>query len=359
MSMGCDGRRASMFRGAWMSVVFVVLAAGGASLEAQPQGDGGGAMVAPDQLIDEALKKIENGDGQSLQEAAVLVRKARILKPSLDKIKLAEGLLAIGDRRQVEAIARLEEYNKSEEGRNDYRGFQAVGNIYKTSLMYRQAAPALERAKGLTATDEEGRRLKADIAIDLAFVYFNLKRKDESLRAAQEAEQLAPEDPKIQLRLGQVAANTEEQELATRSAARAVEQLTAAIQTDPLKRENYSLLQGAYQLQGNMYQRQLSSLPKDGSPYFHLAGIMRSMADNGRRVQMLDARDTILQALSREPENSQYLLFAARLEADLGAEEEALERIEQVLRASPDHEEAAKLREALQRLPRNAVPGGD
>jgi len=348
-------------RGPWPQTVVIAAILAGAwvgvePLTAQTRDDSAAGMVSPEQLIEEALKKIDAGDDASLQEAGQLIRKARILKPTMDKIKLAEGLLAIGAKRQVEAIARLEEYNKSEEGRNDYRGFHAVGNVYKNSLMYRQAAPALEKAKSLAPVEVDGKQLRADIAIDLSFVYFQLKRKEESLRAAQEAEQLAPKDPKIQLRLGQVAVNTEEQDLAARSAAKAVELLRAAIQADPLKRENYSLLQNAYQLQGALHQRQLVAQPKDGGPYFQLARIIRAMADNGRRMQMLDARDTLLQALTREPTNAEYLLFAARLEVELGARDEAQERLEQLLQESPDHEEAKKLLETLRVSPRGEGP---
>ena len=53
------------------------------------------------------------------------------------------------------------------------------------------------------------------------------------------------------------------------------------------------------------------------------------------------------QALAKEPDKPEYLLFAAALEADLGAYDEAREKVERVLQSSPENREALELRDRL------------
>jgi len=330
---------------AWLLIglACLVLASGVASGQS-PEPPKTDELFSPEQMAEDALKKIKTGD---FQEAAALIRRAKTLKPKLDKLMLAEGLLAIAARRQVEAVEKLEAYNKSSEGKTDYRGFAAVGRIYKNSYMLSQAVPALKKAKDLAPLEENGKRRRAEITVDLATVYFALQQKDQAAEAAKEAQKLAPDDAGVQLRLAQVAFSTKDQETAAKGAERAIELSTAALRADPLKKETYQLLASCCWLQGELAQQAVSANPDASINYLKIAQALRQWAEINRRISLLDAREAVKQALAKEPDKPEYLLFAAALEADLGAYDEAREKVERVLQSSPDNREALELRNRL------------
>lgn len=303
-------------------------------------------QVAPERMLEDALNKIESG---SLREADALIRKVKVFKPTLDKLKLAEGLLLRENKaRHVEAITLLAEYNKTEEGRTDYRGFLAIGAIYRESLMFREAIPALERAKNLAPIELNGRRLRAEAAIDLAVAYRSLDRKEQAIEAAREAQRLAPDDPGVQLKLAQIAFATEDYATATKGVDRAIEQVLPLQKRDPLRRLHYDVLLSCYQLKINLGRHELAVKSESPAAYYGLGVAARNLAEVSKLYALLDARDSVGQALAKEPENPQYLLFAARLEAELGATGDALEKIELILKTSPENRDAKDLREQIQ-----------
>lgn len=318
-----------------------------------PKGDD---LLTPEQMVEEALKKIETGD---LQEAVLLIRRAKMLKPKLDKIWLAEGLLLTsqGRSRGAEAVEKFEAYNKSDEGKTDYRGFAAVGRIYKDSYMPSQAVSALKKAKDLAPLEEDGKRVRAEITVDLANVYLTLKQKDQAAETAKEAQKLAPDDAKIQLRLAQIAFSTKDQETAAKGAERAMALSTAALRTDPLKKETYQILYSCCRLQADLAQQEISANPDASINYFKLAQAQRQGAEVARRLGLLEAWEAVRQALAKEPDKPEYLLLAAALEADLGAYDEAREKVERVLRSNPDHREALELRDRLKAA--SGTPAGE
>ena len=320
----------------WLGVVSTAAVWG--QTPPQPESE---QLLPPEQMIEEALKKIDAGD---LQQADTLLRRARVLKPTMDKIKLVEGLLALGVKNRIAALSRLEAYNKTEEGRNDYRGFLAVGRVYKDSNMFRLAVLPLETAKAIAPLEENGRRVRAETAVELADAYFSLPRKDKALEAAKEAQKLAPDDAKVQLRLGQIAFRSEDYETAAKGADRAIELLVAAMRLDPLKRDTYGQFNSCYLLKRDL-ERKLN--PNSAASYYRLAIVARNAAEISRLVILLDARDNANQALTKEPDNLEYLLFAARLEADLGAVDEAREKVGRILKSNPEHREAIELQERL------------
>jgi tetratricopeptide (TPR) repeat protein len=304
-------------------------------------------VATPEEMIDQALLKIETGD---LPEATDLVQRAKMLNPTLDKILLAEGLLDIEAGRPLEAIATLENYKNTEEGKDDYRGYAAIGAIYKRSLKYRLAATALRQAKELAVRAKDSRGLRAELALDLAMVYAQLKRYTKATEAAREAERLAPNDPKVQLGLGRIAANSGNVEVATKSVEQAIALLKTELKKDPLKEQLYLDLRSCYQLAVSLQQQENTLRPEDGLPYFSLALITADDAELSRRIGLLTSRQYALEALARDPESNDYRIYVARLEADLGATEEAWKKLDEVLRADPDNRPAHLLRESLQTI---------
>lgn len=333
-------RTAFLLPAVWL--MFAALAAPAAGQVPSPEPE---RLPPPEQIIDEALKKIDEGQ---LQDADALLRRARVLKPTMDKIKLVEGLLALGAKDSIGALGRLQEYNKTQEGRNDYRGFLAVGRIYKDSQMPRMAFPHLEKAKLLApeVEKESGKRVEAEIAIELAIVYNAVPMKDKALEAAKEAKELAQDDARVQLSYGRIAFGMDKFSEAAQSADRAIELLVAAQRADPLKRDTYQQLNACYYLRRDLALRESKDAP-DGAPYFRLAVAALNLAEVNRLAILLDGRESIVQALVKEPENIEYLLLVARFEAELGAVDEAQARLDRILKGDPENREALALREQL------------
>jgi tetratricopeptide (TPR) repeat protein len=300
-------------------------------------------------MLDQALLKIEAGQ---LPEAADLVQRAKMINPTLDRILLAEALLDIEAGRSLEAIQSLDIYNRTDEGKGDYRGHAAVGAIYKRSLKFRLAAPALRKAKDLAMRVKDNRSLLAELSLDLAVVNARLMRFTKATEAAREAERLAPDNPRVQLGLGRIAVGSGDLENAAKAVERAIALFKTEIQQDPFKEQTYLDLRTAYQLAVNLHEQENTLRPEDGLPYFNLAVILADDAELNRRVGLLSARQYALEALARDPENNEYRIFTARLEAHLGATEEAWNRIDEVLRTDPNNSSAHWLRESLQSAPR-------
>jgi tetratricopeptide (TPR) repeat protein len=312
-----------------------------------PPPPGSADLASAEQMIDDAIKKIEDND---LDHAAELIRKARVLNPNMNKIKLAEGLFGVALKRDQgpAAINSLEAYNKSPEGQSDYRGFLAVGRQYASSFLFQQAIPALEKAKKLAPAEQDGHHVRAEVAIELANMYLLKKQNARALDEAKDAQNLAPDDMRVQLSLAQIAFRTEEFETAAKCCDHAIELLHTALRNDPLKRETYQLLLNAYSLRTPMLQREIKAKPDAAAPYYRLAINARNLAEVVRLANLLDARENATQALNKEPNNAECLLLAAQLEAELGAVDEARRHVDELLKIKPDYREALELRERLQ-----------
>ena len=213
--------------------------------------------------------------------------------------------------------------------------------------MYRQAVPMLEKALNLAPFEENGRPLRAELGMDLAIILFKLKRNAEAMKVAKESQRLAPNDARIQLLFAQAAATAEDYELAAKAIKRTISLLQDELQTDLFKRETHTLLRACYDTAIKLQQREMNNRPDDGLPYFNLAVTLRGASEVDRRIRLLDAYEILEQARTKEPDNFAWSVFAARLEAELGAVNKALETLEQVLQAAPDNREALKLRDNL------------
>jgi tetratricopeptide (TPR) repeat protein len=322
-----------------------VLAAPGIASAQLPDAGGLRPDQSPEEMVDAALEKIRTGD---LEQARVLILNVKKLKPTLDKLNLAEGLWLIEARQVPDAIQRLTAYNKSPEGLNDWRGFAAIGEIHKNSRMYRMAIRPLTEAKKFAPVDERGEPIRAQVTMNLALCYLGLDRKEDALAAAQEAEALASSDPDILLGAARVAMGANDEAFAEQKARRALNLLWAKIRNDPFDQDAHSTLQSSYRLLGRMKERELLPDPAEGQPFFALATLARESAEVDRRVSLLLAREFALQAIEREPGKYEWRVFVARLEMELGGLQEAKNRVDELLREAPENEEALALRALIQ-----------
>ncbi len=310
------------------------------------------APDAPDAkaMVDEALAKLEAGD---IQDAARLFQEAAKVRPDLDKLLLLEGLLHVEYSHGAEAVQKLEAYNATATGRVDYRGFQAVGNLYLESLMYRQATLGLERAKGLAPIRDPVRNkpIKALITMDLAGAYLGLSRTKQAVKVAKEAVEAAPKDADIQLRFSEIVANARDFELAGTASDRAIVLFKGEIRDKPFSKDAHKKLQRALQVSYMLHDYHLKKKKNEGEHYHNLARVLRQQAALDRRITLLNALDLATQAIERSPERVDWQLFAAQLEIDLGGMAQARERVIEIIARHPRNAEAIRLKEQLDVAP--------
>ncbi|MEK6645041.1 MAG: hypothetical protein AABZ08_14160 [Planctomycetota bacterium] len=303
--------------------------------------------LSPEQMVDEALRRFDAGD---YNEAFNFMQKAEQLKSDIEKLWLIKGLLYLEARpkRGPEAIKLLTDYNQTPEGKNDFRGNAAIGRAYKDSRMYRLAIVPLDRAKKLAPMEQDGKPLRALIAMDLAEAYYGLKNDKQAVAAAKEAESLAPNDAGIQLALGKIAASTKDYDTAVKAADRAIGLLNAKARTDPFRNEDIKRLVEAADLKIKLYGQKLDENPKDAIALYELAVAWREKADIDRRMNLMKARESGLKGIAFDSKLYRLQVLVAAVEAELGAFQDALDRLNDTINADPENQAAIKLRGEIQ-----------
>ncbi len=320
------------------------------TVSAQPRAGLGSERMTARETIEEALKKFDEGD---YAESKMLLDRARGINPGLPKLALVEGLLImeINPQSSIQALGLLEKYNKSSEGKNDYRGHAAVGKLYRDSRMWRQARHPLETAMSLAprSGDSDWEADLAQLHIHLSAVYFRLGMSEEAIKAATAASKTAPNDPDIHFQLGRMAAASAENfDEARASVGKAISLIEARLKDDPFDVQDYRLLQSCHGLMIQTYRIDLSKHAEDPVLYQRVA---EALCEAGRiewRKTLLNAREFAIQAVERAPRDANLLVFVAQLESDLGAKQDALDRLRGVLSFAPENKKALQLQAKIQ-----------
>lgn len=324
----------------------LAIGAGRAPAQQNPsQPSAAGTVITPDELLDNALRLIDSGD---YKEAAAITDRVYRLKPDHPRLKLIQALFLIESKRSAEALQILSEYNDSEDGKKDYRGFAAVGTIYKKSYAFTTAVRPLELAKTFAPVEANGKPVKAQITIELASVLQKLKRTKEAMTALKEAESLAPNDAGVQMHLGEVSLEAQEYDAALRFADRSIELTMGQLRSDPFKRTEHDLLKQTNELKIKVARSQSAAKPEEGKPYFTLAEATDALGEAERRISLLDARDSALQALSKDPKQHNWRVFLARIELELGGVQDAIDHVNEVLKEDPQNAAALQFRSEIQ-----------
>ncbi len=332
-------------RSRWLLVMFAVAAglfACSQQAAAQIPGyDDDTDVRTPEELIEGAIENIEKGE---YTEADAAIRRARALEPNFAKVQLAEGLLLVETGAFLQAVSKFQAYNESEAGRQDHRGFAALGDIWMESRNYRGAIRPLEVARSLTPPDEDGGKTKqAKVTMDLAYAYLGLDRRKEAMDMAKQAELLAPRDASVQLRLAQLAARSNDATVSETALGRAITLLRAEIAADPFDKEAHTELKDAYDLLMRIKMVDVRAKPDDSEPYFAIAELAKETTNIDMRINLLKAREWAMEAAKKDERNPQYSLFLARLEMRLEAFSDAKARVQDVLARDESNKEAAQL----------------
>ncbi|MCG8407404.1 MAG: hypothetical protein MI923_19570 [Phycisphaerales bacterium] len=329
----------------WLFMILFVMAAPIQVLAQVPKEGEIKAAPNPEKMLETALSKIDSGD---IAEASRLFQRASRLKPTLNKLKLLEGLLYLEDKRGADALFVLDQYNKTKEGEEDYRGFAAVGRMYLETRQHPLATWQFEKAVKLAPSVENGKPVLAQITADLAMAYAGQKRMKKAIETAQKAASSAPNDGEIQLRMSEIALIANEPELVVGSIERAIAVFSGKIRDDAFNEDAHEKLIRCYEVIKSLYAYYLRTDPENGEHYHQVANVLIDQAEAERRLAALTARNLIIRAIEKDPKNTAWQLSAARLELELGGMGEAKERLEKVLQNDPENQQAIQLKQRIE-----------
>ncbi len=290
-------------------------------------------------LVDQGLEKIDKGD---VEGAVLLFKEASKANPKPDKLMLLEALIYVSTGTSgPDAIALLNNYNKSREGSRDHRGFAALGKLYIDSHMYYPAVANLREARKWAPGDQPV--VRAKIIADLAWALANYPKTDEAIDAAKEAVSLAPGEGEIQLRMCEVASTAGRMDLLTTAADQALAIFERKIRDDPFDHDAHQKAIQIYDLLAYPYRQRMGSASDKGENYNKYAKLLIAQDPYRARLQRLKAMEYAEQAVKHEPKNPDFLVDLAQIEVDLGGHREAREHLQEALRLQPGHERALEL----------------
>ncbi len=302
-------------------------------------------MADAEELLMQALDRLEMGD---LQSANALCSRAAAIQPKLTKLKLVQGLIFAAERRGVDAVSRLEQYNSSHEGQSDYRGFATIGEVFIESRMFRQAIYPLETAARLAPLEDDKKEpVKAQITMNLATAQVRLNKADDAITTAQKAAQLAPTNGSIHMILGQVAAVVKRIDISSKATNRAITLFRNELRDDAFSMQIHSNLKQCYDVLASLRQQAVKTEPDNGELFLELAKVLEERSRIDRRLGLINARQFAVHALDIMPQDLDLKVYVASLEFALGGVESARERIDQVLIAAPQNAAALELRETM------------
>ncbi len=302
----------------------------------------------PKAMVAEAMLKIESGETAAASELAT---RAGLLDPDLDELQLLNALILLGQRRSTEAYRFLDEYNRTETGQVDYRGFAALGQLYQTSRRYRLAARTFRDAEKLAPIRDKDKPVKSQILMDLAASQLGLNDKKGAVETARRAGGMAPRDAGIQLRYAEiltVAGGSDNAAAAVDATTRVIELIEAELSNDPLSREKLGRLQMAHRLRVSIAKANVVQNRRDASQVMELARNIKELAEINYRVTLFEAHAYVTQAVElQDAPGPASTLFIARLEIEIGltaARNGIVNTVKALLDANPNDEGAKRLK---------------
>jgi tetratricopeptide (TPR) repeat protein len=318
--------------------------------------------LTPVEMLDAAYRLLAQAESYHnpekrvgpLQEAAKLLWRVRVEAPGDARALLGLGEAFRMSGQPAQAREMYVEFIASPEGRNNYKAYQGLGDVFLQSKYYRQALPKFQRAVRLNANSEDAQR-------GLAESLWGLRRYAEAYDAIEKARRVDPNDVEA-LRvhalicLQWTAPNPprpEWQEEGLKACNRALSILHARWEEAP--RDTYALSQMVEfcQLIKDLTQRQiqaaLQATPNGLQPDMVLRHI-EARQNEAWFTQMLEDHKSlnfIEEGLSLFPEHVALLEKAAKLQKMLNLRDDALQTCERLLAVDPDNGTAQNIMQEL------------
>jgi len=326
-----------------LSPMFFAVVFSDAAAQTPPSGEGVGSPIV---MVERAMELIDAGDYGNAQR---LLQEAELIDSDLDLLLLGKGKLMMVSGNDLKAISFLEKYNVAG-GRSDYRGFAAVGEIYVRNRRYSLAKESLQKARELAPLEEDDRAVRSQITTRLAEALVRLDQPRSAIRQLKEAQAASVDDPATQLMICQLAARVKEPVLANEAADNAINGFNQTLRVSPFRRDTYQQLTACFEVLINLAANDVTEDPNDARAILRTARLMRELGTLRRRLNLIDARDLVLQAIEVGGASTDKLLLAAELEADLGGIEQARARLDEILQQDAENARALQLKNSLEQL---------
>ena len=331
---------------------------------AAAQGPTGSAQRTPTtgEMLEAAYKLLVEAEsyhnpakrGQPLQEAAKLLWRVRVEAPADTRalLGLAEVYRMSGQPTQAREM--YVDYIATPEGRNNFKAYQGLGEVFLQSKYYRQALPKFQRAVRLNANTKDGQR-------GLAECLWGLRRFAEAYEAIVKARSVDPNDVDA-LRIHALIClewqvprppRPEWQDEGLNACNRALSILHARWEEAP--RDTYVLgrMVEFCELVKDITQRQIQAAlmaNPDGLQPDQVLRHIEARQNEAWFTQMLEDHKSLAfveEGLKSFPNHIALLEKAAKLQKMLNLREDALQTCERLLAAEPDNDTAQGIIEEL------------
>jgi Tfp pilus assembly protein PilF len=309
-------------------------------------------------LADEALKAFENDEYRRAYQLALMALQVR---PDQPYALLVKGKILIADNRHREAMEPLNAYVKTPEGRNDYRGFEALGDVFLRSSKHWLAAQMYSNAlpKSPVKVKEDFVRARVQVKLSQALAGRGLFR--EAIDAARGAVLADPNASEFQWNLASVLLKSGNAEEAIEAMNKAIELIKSdmaflysrlEVSIDPKAEEelikNLGSLSHVLDAMVRAHQSAVS-LASEPAParLVALAESVAEQADIERRLRLYGSMKLMEQVVTREPTNAEWRVRLAKYQLASGFRAAAVANIEEALKIDANHEEAKALRARL------------
>ncbi len=304
-------------------------------------------------MAEDAIEALDRGTEEGKNEAAKITDTLRQIAPQFAKTYLLTGKMYASAGQGPNAIRYFEIYKNTTDGKTDHRPYAELARIYMRSKKYRNAKRNLEDAITWAPEKEKERYIRAELTMDLAAVLHELKDDAEAIRKAREAAGQAKNDPRIQILYGRLLLEVSKGETkACRDAvAPAIAQLVDDLGASPFNMAKLSLLREALVVVETTWAREVSMQLNNAEPVHFLSLASQDVAEISHRIALVGAREYEARAVELNSNKVEYLIRLAEIEAMMGAQRSAMDRLDEILKADPRNKEASDLLARIKATP--------
>ncbi|MCH7884860.1 MAG: hypothetical protein IIC01_06360 [Planctomycetes bacterium] len=317
-------------------------------------GDGRGSADEALRAAQEALDRLEEADGETavralLDEVSRHLADLRASDPDHPRLPYLFGRIYQVTGRSGDAIDQLRKFVKTREGRNEWRAYRMLGDLFIDEFP-RLAKANYEKAAALKAGEPS-------VLYGLSLSAMKLGRQDEALRLVRQAVESDDEGTVAYVsHLARILLSRQAWDEAERTARSSLELAGRAMRDKPSRSDPIQAVDAQYALLMEIVQSRLAAAdPRTAEPtgleavetaglYLRLAGFVRERM----RLASILSQHQVLRVLEAGVERTSLdtpvdLLEAYALAlADVGRSDDAFDIFQRVLAASPQNARAAE-----------------
>ena len=322
--------------------LFLLLSVGFVCAQPAVEPPAGATPVSLDDLtrtVTEILDELDARWGEppsreELDRLNELVLRIQAADPASERVQYLYGRAWALMGRTGAAISSLQKYVDSRDGRNEWKAFRVLGDLFVDEFP-RMALSNYEKAAALKPDEPT-------VLLGMSRGYHGVGERDKALDYAKRA--VMADRGRYVRPVGHLAkmfAANQQWSEADRTAMAALEKAQAQLQAEPGRRGALILLQEQYDLLIGMLRTRLAAPGAGSDQYARLGRFMRERADTAAKLALYDVLSVINVGLRAfQPASADLLLEQAITLAELDRRSDAIEVFEKVLSLDPDNSTA-------------------